>query len=798
MMFLVLLVISIITILIVIIISFYKKVVLLTKENKELSNQNELKTTLINNNNDFVYLKDGHLKYVFVNDSLKKYFEYYNEEAIGLDDSKIMGEEFATLFENTDLEVLKKKMPVTYVKFWENRFFKTVKFPVSMVNGSLGIGAYITDITKEQRKNEIQERMIKHNKLLLEVLTRNFKDKQEQLDYALHELLKISGSQYGYIYFYNEEKEEFILNSWTKGVMKECTVKGEPKIYKLENMGIWGEVVRQRTYIIENDFEKFNPLKKGYPTGHVKLKKYMSVPVIIDDKIVAVVGFANKQTNYNETDVNEMSMLMSGVWNAVQRRESAKMLFYERNKYYQILLSIGDGVIVLDIEKNIEVMNSTASNLTGWLQEEAIGKPYDDVFRLGSEKNAAIIEDSIGKVYKTKKAQEIKDNTILTSKSGEQYSIEYIASPILNDRGFIDGVVLVFRDVTEENEHRKRIEFLSFRDSLTGLYNRHFFEEELRRLDTKRNLPISILMGDVNGLKLINDIFGHTFGDMFLKKIASTLQSVCRDDDIIARWGGDEFVIILPKTDYKGVKKIAERIKDMVSRQQVRAIKCSISIGFYTKVKVFEDIVRVLDKAETQMYLVKTLESYNVKKNELDKIIDFFIKNNEEESQHAIRVKELCLKTGKALNLSKSDLKRLVEAAELHDIGKVVLEASLLRKRGPLSEKESKEIKEHPVIGYRILNYFEETQDLAEIVIAHHENWDGSGYPKGLMGKSIPFLARIVSVVDAYDNILNKSNHIMDKNINDEAVYKIKQLSGIKLDPYISRIFTDLIRFKET
>ena len=135
MMFLVLLVISIITILIVIIISFYKKVVLLTKENKELSNQNELKTTLINNNNDFVYLKDGHLKYVFVNDSLKKYFEYYNEEAIGLDDSKIMGEEFATLFENTDLEVLKKKMPVTYVKFWENRFFKTVKFPVSMVNG---------------------------------------------------------------------------------------------------------------------------------------------------------------------------------------------------------------------------------------------------------------------------------------------------------------------------------------------------------------------------------------------------------------------------------------------------------------------------------------------------------------------------------------------------------------------------------------------------------------------------------------------------------------------------------------
>lgn len=791
-------VIMIISILMILVIILHRKIAMLAKENKELSNQNKLNMALIDNNNDFVYLKDEHLKYIFVNNALKKFFVHLDEKAIGLDDSEIMGDEFAAMFRNTDLEVQKKKIPVTDVGFWRNRFFKTIKFPVSMANGSYGVGAYITDITKELRESEKQQRMIKHNKLLLEVLTRNFKNKQEQLDYALHELLKISGSQYGYIYFYNEDEKEFVLNSWTKGVMKECTVKGEPKVYKLENTGIWGEVVRQRRHIIENDFEKFNPLKKGYPIGHVKLKKYMSVPIIIDDKIVAVVGFANKKTDYNETDVNEMSMLMSGVWNAMQRRESAKMLFYERNKYYQILLSIGDGVIVVDADENIEVMNSTASRLTGWLHEEAIGKRYDKVFKLGIEKNTEIIENPIKKIFNTKKAQEIKDDVILLSKSGERYNIECIASPILNNKGFVDGAVLVFRDVTKDKEHREKIEFLSFRDSLTGLYNRHFFEEELRRLDTKRNLPISILMGDVNGLKLINDIFGHTFGDMFLKKIASTLQSVCRDDDIIARWGGDEFVIILPKTDYKGAKRISERIKDMVSNQRVRAIKCSISIGFNTKVKMFEDIVRVLDKAEAQMYSVKTLESYNVKKDELDKIIDFFIKNSEEDHQHSNRVKESCVKIGKALNLSETDLHKLAEAAGLHDIGKVVLETSLLKKRGPLSDRERKEIEGHPVIGYRILNYFEETQDLADIVIAHHENWNGTGYPKGLRGKNIPLFARIISIADTYDYILNNSNQNTYRCISDEAIYRLRQLSGAKLDPYITNIFIDIIRFKRT
>lgn len=340
------------------------------------------------------------------------------------------------------------------------------------------LGAIIGDIIGNR------ERILKGNELLLDVLGRSFDSTQEQLDYALHGLLKLSGSQYGYIYFYNEEKEEFILNSWTQGVMEECSVHGEPKIYQLANTGIWGEVVRQRKPIIVNDFNTPNPLKKGYPKGHVALKRFMSVPVIIDDKIVAVVGFGNKQTDYNDTDVYEMTVLMSGVWNAVQRRESVETLAYERNKYLQTLLSIGDGVIVIDRNKNIEMLNEVACRLTGWRLEEATGVHYKEAFVLSHEQEGFTVDDPIEKVFLTGKAQELGNHAILTSKNGVKYHLEGSAAPIRDDKGLLAGVVLVFRDVTEKKEQRKKIEYMSFHDSLTGLYNRRFFEEEMHRIDT--------------------------------------------------------------------------------------------------------------------------------------------------------------------------------------------------------------------------------------------------------------------------------------------------------------------------
>lgn len=784
--------IGVIAVLLFLLMSLKRKSRSLAEANRELENFNELIKTYIDADTSFTYIKNENLKYIFANKALQNFFQLPYDSIIGHEESDLAESELARICTTADRDALEQNKLITSTLTWNNTHFRTTKFPVRMPNGAFGVGAYISDVTEEFAHQQSRERMLKGNELLLDVLGRSFRSTQEQLDYALHGLLKLSDSQYGYIYFYDEKKEEFTLNSWTQGVMEECSVHGQPKIYQLANTGIWGEVVRQRKPIIVNDFDASNPLKRGYPKGHVALKRFMSVPVFIDDQIVAVVGFGNKQTDYNDTDVYEMTMLMSGVWNAVQRRESVETLAYERGKYLQTLLSIGDGVIVIDRNKKVEILNEVACRLTGWRLEEAAGVPYGDVFVLSQEQEGFAVDDPIEKVFLTGEPQELGNHAILTSKSGAKYDLEDSAAPIMDDKGSLAGVVLVFRDVTEKKEQRNKIEYMSFHDSLTGLYNRRFFEEELRRIDTARNLPISILMGDANNLKLTNDIFGHAVGDMLLERIAKVMQNLCRADDIIARWGGDEFVLLLPKTSAEEAERIAQRIKQEISVQQIRAIKCSISIGCDTKSDMSEDIVRTLDNAEANMYSTKILERSDVQSRDLDAIIHSLDEISERESHHAMRVSRLCQKLGAALQLPESEIQMVAEAGRLHDIGKIVLDSEILKKGDQLSEAEWKQMSQHPAVGYRILNAFDNTLELTEAVLSHHENWDGSGYPKGLSGEKIPLPARIISVVESYDRMINTPDGTKPKS-PEAAIHELQRCAGTRFDPDIVAAFVNCV-----
>lgn len=760
----------------------------LTERNRELSTFNELRETFIDADTSLVFLKDEHLKYVFVNKTFRDFFGLPDEKIIGYDDFELLEEDFAQMCTRADLYALEQHRLITSTTVWNRRFYRTTKFPVRMPNGAFGVGAYISDITQEHEQQRSRERMLKSNELLLELLTHSFKSKQEQLDYALHKLLALSGSQYGYIYFYSEDKQEFTLYSQTRGVMADCGVQGRPRIYKLEDTGIWGEVVRQRSPVIINDFDRPDPRKRDWPEGHVALKRFMSVPVFIDDKIVAVVGFGNKPTDYNDADVYELTILMSGIWNAVQRRESVENLSHERGRYLQTLLSIGDGVIVIDRNKKIEMLNKVACRLTGWALEEAIGVDYREVFALSHEQQGFTIDDPVEKVFLSGQAQELGNHAMLTSKDGLKFHLEDSAAPVMDDQGELSGVVLVFRDVTEKKEQRKKIEYISFHDSLTGLYNRRFFEEELRRIDTARNLPISILMGDVNSLKLTNDIFGHAFGDMLLERIAEVMQNACRADDIIARWGGDEFVLLLPNTSAEEAQRIAQRIKNEVSTQQIRAVKGSISIGHDTKTDASADIAQVLGSAEAKMYTIKALERDDTLSHELDTLITTLFEKSDREAQHAGRVSSLCRQLGRALGLPESDIQMVTEAGRFHDIGKIVIDPALLKKGRRLSPEEYNEIRQHPVVGYRILNSFADTLKLAEVVLSHHENWDGSGYPKGLKGEGIPLPARIISVIESYDRMVYAPEDAKAKSA-EEAIEEIRRCAGTRFDPRIAEAF---------
>jgi GAF domain-containing protein len=143
---------------------------------------------------------------------------------------------------------------------------------------------------------------------------------QELLDFALDESISLTDSKIGYIYFYNDEKREFTLNTWSKDVMKECTIQEKKTCYSLDKTGVWGEAVRQARPIIINDFTAPDPLKKGYPEGHAHLYKFLTIPVLSNDRIVAVLGVANKETDYDESDIRQLTLLMNSVWQITERK----------------------------------------------------------------------------------------------------------------------------------------------------------------------------------------------------------------------------------------------------------------------------------------------------------------------------------------------------------------------------------------------------------------------------------------------------------------------------------------------
>ncbi len=278
------------------------------------------------------------------------------------------------------------------------------------------------------------------------------KDTQNLLDYALEHAIRLTGSKIGYIYHYDEENRQFVLNTWSKEVMKECSVVDPPTVYQLDKTGIWGEAVRQRKPIVVNEFQAPNELKKGCPQGHVELHKYLTIPVFDEKRIVAVVGVANKESDYDESDVRQLTLLMDAAWKITVRKRAEEAL-HESEERYRNVVNVSPDAIAIHCEGKIVFVNPAAVQLLGVTSpNDLIGKPAIEFVHPDDREFA---RSRIAEIFNSGKPAPLAEERFVKM-DGSVIYVE-VAAALTTYEGKQASLV-VLRDMTDRKSVQKRLE----------------------------------------------------------------------------------------------------------------------------------------------------------------------------------------------------------------------------------------------------------------------------------------------------------------------------------------------------
>ncbi len=482
--------------------------------------------------------------------------------------------------------------------------------------------------------------------------------------------------------------------------------------------------------------------------------------------------------------------IISVILDITLRKKAEEEIRKSEEKYRNLFRNATEMIIIIQDDK-FKMYNPIFQELTGYTQEELAGFHYlnivhmEDVDKVKNE-HLARLE---GKLIRA------KFNFRLIKKDKSLLWVEI--NSIRIDWEGSNAVLCFLTDITERVNRENEVMYLSYHDQMTGLYNRRYYVEKLNKLnDSSESLPLSVVMADVNGLKLCNDAFGHSAGDNLLIEVANAIKNNCREEDIVSRIGGDEFVILLPKTNEKEAGAIVERIKSYIHNKKTGNVYMSVSFGYKTKISSDEDIGLILMQAEENMYRNKVMESDKMKAKTIQLIFKNLYGNNPWEERHSKSVSVLCEKLAIALNLGEQDKKDIKTAGLMHDIGKIALSKDLLMKPDELTDTEKMELMRHSEIGYHILKSTNEYARLAFFVIAHHERIDGKGYPKGLKGHEIPYQAKIISIAESYDTMINKKPYGNTMSM-EEAILELKKNVGTQFDKHFTKVFIEKVLLKD-
>jgi diguanylate cyclase (GGDEF)-like protein len=343
------------------------------------------------------------------------------------------------------------------------------------------------------------------------------------------------------------------------------------------------------------------------------------------------------------------------------------------------------------------------------------------------------------------------------------------------------------------DEAQTRLRYVGQHDTLTGLYNRSFFEEYMEKTrDTSDSLQI--IVADVDGLKLINDTLGHTSGDELLRMAAEVLKQACPEDAIIARFGGDEFAILLKNQPLDVGAELCQAIKDVVAQtnHETPGLTLSMSIGYSAGTLHANDVGELLKEADNYMYRDKLFHHRSTRSAIVQTLKKALEARDFITDGHADRLQDLVRLLGIEIGLSENRLSELQLFAQFHDIGKVGIPDGILFKPGRLNDEEMAIMRSHSEIGYRIARAAPDLVFIADWVLKHHEWWNGGGYPLGLKEEEIPLECRILALADAYDAMTNQRPYRAPMT-KDEALAEIRKNAGVQFDPKLTQVFVAIL-----
>ncbi len=552
------------------------------------------------------------------------------------------------------------------------------------------------------------------------------------------------------------------------------------------------QVINKKKMVEINNADK-NLEWQNAPELEFGLNYYLGYPVLWPNGDIygTICIHDNRERYFGQKIKSKLQFVRELIENNLEIIYQNNLNYNLRNYYSKLIDILPVGVMIEDHKGNILKVNDVISDITGFSKEELLSSNvFETVVPEGQEELA---RENIKRIL----AGEVLIHELPSYNNNGKKSFIRLQERKIKLPNNKNGIISIQSDITDKKESEEKIKYASYHDSLTDLYNRSYLEKKIHELNLAGKLPIALIMADLNGLKLVNDTYGHHEGDQLLKKMAEILKDSCRSEDIIARWGGDEFVILLPETDKNAVKKVIERINSRIKNKSLKfedgtKLPLSAALGYGVKKYYFEDVFDILDEAENHMYKNKLNESRSVKSNILNTLLQTLSEKSQETSSHSNRMEVLARKLGEKIKLSEIELNKLTLIAKLHDIGKTVVSEEILNKNGELTESEWKEIKKHPAVGHRILNATEEFSHISDEILAHHEKWDGSGYPRGLKGEEIPLLSRIITIVDAYDVMTTKQvyKNAVSKKI---ALKELEANSGSQFDPKLTKAFIEIM-----